>query len=91
MTEPVDCVIYRCAKQAEMYLYLRSDLEVSDVPEALRKRTGMLTQVMALNLTPERQLARVDVQQVLAMLAEQGYFLQLPPRGQVSVHLTSGG
>lgn len=90
MTDSIDCLVFRCAKQQDMYLYLRSDLEAADVPEVLRKKMGMLTQVMELSLTPRRKLARVDVERVMAALAEQGYYLQMPPRGQLQAHLYAG-
>ena len=35
---------------------------------------------MTLFLTPEKKLARADVQQVLGDIAEKGYFLQMPPK-----------
>ena len=82
-----DCVVYRCRRQDEMYLYLRADLCSEDVPEALRQRTGRLTEVMRLQLDPARRLARVDVQQVIAQLRTQGWFLQMPPQGQVQAWL----
>ncbi len=85
------CVIYRCSKQQEMYLYLRADLAPETVPEALRARMGTLTRVMALELAPERRLARVDVRRVIEQLAEPGYFLQMPPNGHMQAKITYGG
>jgi uncharacterized protein YcgL (UPF0745 family) len=49
------------------------------VPEELLKRFGAPAQIMALELTPERKLAREDVQKVKANLADKGYHLQMPP------------
>ena len=86
----MDCVIYRCAKQAEMYLYLRTDVEPKELPEVLRKRTGMLTQVMELALSPERKLARVRVETVIEKLQVQGFYLQMPPNGLISENLHFG-
>jgi uncharacterized protein YcgL (UPF0745 family) len=34
---------------------------------------------MTLLLTPERKLARVEAPKVLESIAEQGFFLQMPP------------
>ena len=86
----MDCVVYRCAKQAEMYLYVRPDMPPADLPEALRKRTGMLTQVMELSLTPDKKLARVDVRSVMVQLEGQGFYLQMPPNGLISENLHFG-
>ncbi len=84
------CTVYRCAKQAEMYLYLRSDLKPDELPEALRKQAGVLTAVMELPLTPERKLARVDVAAVISKLSADGWYLQLPPNGAMHGHLHFG-
>jgi uncharacterized protein YcgL (UPF0745 family) len=86
----IACTIYRCARQAEMYLYLRSDLKPEELPEALRKQAGTLTQVMELPLTPQRRLARVEVSAVIARLQSDGWYLQLPPNGAMHGHLHFG-
>ncbi len=83
----IECEIYRCAKQDEMYLYLRSGLLPDSLPEALLKLTGRLTKVMQLSLTPERKLARVDAVLVRAKLVSEGFFLQMPPAGHIKAHL----
>lgn len=85
------CVVYRCSKQPEMYLYLRAGLEPDALPEALRTRTGRLTRVMELQLSADRPLARVDVQRVIEQLQGPGFFLQMPPNGHVQAKITYGG
>lgn len=87
----VACVVYRCSQQQEMYLYLRQGFTPAELPEALRGRTGRLTEVMNLELHPQRRLARVDVLRVIDELAAHGYFLQLPPNGAVNPRLNFGG
>lgn len=84
----MECRVYRCRRQAELYLYLRADLPPEALPDALRQRTGSLNEVMQLRL--DRPLARVDVAQVRRALASEGYFLQLPPGGQLEGHLHFG-
>ena len=73
-----------------MYLYLRADLKPEDLPEGLNKLTGKLVHVMDLPLTPERKLSRVDVTQVMERLAQNGYYLQMPPDGHLKAHLHFG-
>ncbi len=90
MTTSVECIVFRCRKQEEMYLYLRADLNTAELPHALLKMTGHLTPVMNLDLAPARKLARVDVAQVIGALRETGYFLQMPPDGRIKAHLYSG-
>ncbi len=86
----VDCVVYRCARQGDMYLYLRDQLKPEDLPEALCKMTGALTQVMTLSLDAQRKLARVDVSDVMRELQSKGFYLQMPPNGIVKGHLYFG-
>ena len=76
---PTLCKVYRSGNQAETYLYLAHDRNFDDLPEGLRRAFGEPHFVLHLRLGPERRLARVEMEQVLAALAEDGYFLQLPP------------
>lgn len=86
----VACVIYRCSRQDEMYLYVREDLDPASLPEALQRQAGRLTEVMRLSLGSGRKLARADVASVIARLRETGWYLQLPPEGRVHAHLHFG-
>jgi uncharacterized protein len=88
--EPVDCLVFRCARQPELYLYLRADLAVEDLPAPLQQRTGRLTPVMRLSLTPATRLARVDAGRVCASLRDGGHYLQMPPDGLLQAHLYTG-
>jgi uncharacterized protein YcgL (UPF0745 family) len=63
-----------------MYLYVDKSEDLERVPAELMRRFGKPEQAMTLLLHPERKLARVDVVKVLDAVAEQGYFLQIPPR-----------
>jgi uncharacterized protein YcgL (UPF0745 family) len=75
----VICGVYRSAKKDETYLYIDKSCGLEKVPEALLQLFGTPHLVMTMLLTEDRKLARVDTQKVLAALAEQGYYLQLPP------------
>jgi uncharacterized protein YcgL (UPF0745 family) len=72
--------IYRSPKKAEMYLYLADKDAFDDLDESLRKVFGQPEFVMMLNLHEREQLARVDINKVIAALEEQGFFLQMPPK-----------
>ena len=74
------CTIYRSDKKAETYLYLADEMDFTDLPVALQESFGIPALVMKLQLSANRGLARVDVEKVLEGLAEQGYYLQLPPK-----------
>jgi uncharacterized protein YcgL (UPF0745 family) len=65
-----------------MYLYVpfqesEKDL-LKNIPEKLSKLTGRLDKVMELELSPDRELARAKVEDVINALEEQGYYIQMP-------------
>lgn len=86
----LDCTVYRCKKQDEMYLYVRSDLETQDLPGPLLRQVGALTQVMQLSLTAETKLVRANAATVLQKLEADGFYLQMPPSGLINPQLYSG-
>ena len=73
------CYIYKSLKTDLLFLYVTQKDDFSKVPEALLERFGKLEFVMELELTPERKLFIEDSQNVLASLADHGFFVQLPP------------
>ena len=73
------CWIYKGAKRDEMYLYVDREDDFERVPPALLSAMGDLELVMSLELSPNRKLARVDVQRVIEELNQQGFYLQMPP------------
>jgi uncharacterized protein len=85
----VNCNIYRCSKKDEMYLYIHEDKTKDDLPEELITMVKELTHVIDLELTPERKLAREDVNVVMKNLKEKGYHLQMPP-DPITPNLYSG-
>lgn len=74
------CVIYKGNKKIDHYLYVESKDDFSRVPDALMKMLGKLELVMSLELSPDRTLAQVDINQVRHSLRDQGYFFQMPPQ-----------
>ena len=78
---PKECpvIIFRSSRKADTYLYMPATAEFEELPEPLRKQFGAPIYVMDLVLTPERQLAQVDVLQVMQAMIEDGFFLQFPP------------
>ena len=86
MSESVPCWVYRSLRKDEMYLYLGREDDFTSVPEALLGRFGTPAKVMALSLTPQRTLAREDVNKVIDNLRRQGFHLQLPPKLRVELY-----
>ena len=73
------CRVYRSARRDGMYLYLPRDHDPASLPEPLQALFGPPQRVLDLLLTPHRRLARVAAGEVLEKIAEQGFYLQLPP------------
>lgn len=77
------CTVYRCAREREMYVWVDRHDGPGQLPEELLAATGKLEEVLTLRLTPDRKLARARASEVLAAIADLGYYLQLPPDKQV--------
>ncbi|WP_149196552.1 YcgL domain-containing protein [Luteimonas suaedae] len=71
--------VYKSLRKADTYVYLAARDDFSRLPGALRERLGTLQFVLDVALTPERKLAREDVNAVREHLALRGFHLQLPP------------
>jgi uncharacterized protein len=89
-TSPVICTVYRSGREAGLYIYVRRDEAFGRVPEDLLAKLGTLSEVLTMKLTPERKLARVKAADVLAAIADKGFYLQLPPDFN-PVRFTQGG
>ena len=70
--------VYKSLSKADSYLYLRERDAFGLVPDGVRLPLGKLQFVMDLALTPERRLAREDVNVVIANLRDRGFHLQRP-------------
>ena len=77
--KPVICTVYRTSREAELYIYVRRDEALTRLPDDLLARLGNMSEVLTIKLTPERKLARVKAADVLAAIADKGFYLQLPP------------
>jgi uncharacterized protein YcgL (UPF0745 family) len=73
------CQVYKSPRRQETYLYVAMSEGLERVPKALLENFGEPEQVMILKLDEDRQLARVDAEQVRQSIREEGFFLQLPP------------
>lgn len=82
------CDIYKFNKKPDLYVYIArpdypNDTEtlrdwLSVLPKAFRQAIGQEIFVMHLDLANTEKLARVDKNEVLAKLNEQGYYVQMP-------------
>ncbi len=74
-----DVAVYRSKRVADMYLYIDGSSDPMSLPADLLKRFGRPVETLRFKLTEDRSLARVETKQVLEAIANQGYYLQLPP------------
>ncbi len=73
------CDVYKTKKKDEAYLYVSRKDALTRVPDALIEQFGKPELAMTMILTPEKKLARADIDKVLKALDEQGFYLQMPP------------
>ncbi len=73
------CSIYKSPRKNEMYLYVLKSDALERIPEGLLTVFGKPVHAFDLVLSPERALAREDINTVLEHLDTQGYHLQMPP------------
>lgn len=74
------CYIYKSSKKDQLYLYVPKKDDFEAIPPILMDTMGKPEFVMELELTAERKLARADAGEVLAVLQEKGFYLQMPPK-----------
>ena len=77
--EARDVAVYRSKRILDMYVYVDEARDPMSLPEDLLKRFGKPVEAMRFRLAANRSLARVDAKQVLSAIANEGYYLQLPP------------
>ncbi len=72
--------IYKSRKKDELYLYITTKDDFSNVPQALYDSMGKEPIfVMELELSEDKPLARENVVTVIKNLENQGFHVQMPP------------
>jgi len=81
--------VFRSTRHELMYVYVPARLDreedeapsadLSVLPQTLLERFGSPVYALSFELTPGRKLAAADAEQVRTAIAEQGFYLQLPP------------
>ncbi|MDX1434435.1 MAG: YcgL domain-containing protein [Gammaproteobacteria bacterium] len=83
--ERIKVWIYKGSQRAETYLYVPGEGDFERVPDPLLQAMGRLELVMDLELHAERPLARARVEEVMKRVAEDGFYLQMPPLESVKI------
>lgn len=84
-TESLLCTVYKSIREQALYVFVPQEAGEKNIPEELRQRMGEISEVMNLEITPGRKLARADAAKVLSDIQENGYYLQLPPEISANV------
>lgn len=80
MTETRLVQVYRSARREGHYLFVDLAEGLARVPQALLQHFGQPEPALRLRLDRDRRLAAADAGAVLDAIAEQGFYLQLPPQ-----------
>lgn len=75
----MNCFIYRSKHKPGMYLYLREKDNFSCVPESLMALLGEISFSFEFDLSKDRKLVKAEASEVMRIMGENGYFLQMPP------------
>lgn len=86
MSEKIMCQVYASSRWEEMYLYVERDNDLSSLPAELWERFGTPRPVLVVLLTESRTLARVNVRDVMESIQGKGFYLQMPPNPDFSIH-----
>ncbi|MGV6860467.1 MAG: YcgL domain-containing protein [Putridiphycobacter sp.] len=71
--------VYRSNKKPGMYLYLVEKDNFSHVPETLLNLMGQLEFSFEFDLSEGRKLVKEEAKEVMRLMKENKYFLQMPP------------
>ena len=74
------CAIYKSKRRDQTFLYVPVEKGLSEVPPALLDHFGPAVLVMKIAITAKTSLAQLSADKLLAVLQEQGFYLQLPPK-----------
>lgn len=77
------CHAYKSRTRVDTYVFLAAAEGFDVLPDALRRHLGELEPVIEFELTPQRQLPRIEAAQLIEVLAARGYWVQLPPSEQL--------
>lgn len=71
--------IYRSSKKEGLYLYVKKDQNLSELPEVLMKQFGKPEFSMRILLDVEKKLARAKAEDVMDAIQAKNFYLQMPP------------
>lgn len=72
------CHIYRSSIKDGLYVWLRDDDGLGNLPAPVLKQLGQPELAMSIELKATQKLPQEDAETVLANLQSQGYHIQMP-------------
>lgn len=72
--------VYKSAKKADTYLYLKKQNDFGSVPEQLMSIFGAPKFVCMVPLEKRSKIANIDKDSFVSKLVQDGYYLQMPPK-----------
>jgi len=70
--------IYKSSKKEGLYLYVKKEKGVTDIPEALLTLFGKPVLVTHMLIDHKKKLAKVDAAVLLEQINKHGFYLQMP-------------
>ena len=75
----LDCRVYRGKRKPDAYVYVDGREDLARVPQQLLQQLGGVELALQFELSETRRLVHASATEVMHALAEQGFYLQLPP------------
>ena len=75
----MNCFVYRSKRHKGMYLYLSEKDNIDIIPKSLRTLLGDIEFSFKFDLDKNRKLMQSEAKEVIELMQENGYFLQMPP------------
>ncbi len=72
------CDVFKSTRVDDLYVYVEKSAGLDGLPELLLERFGAPMHVMTMLVKSDKTLAKASGKQVLAEIARQGFYLQLP-------------
>ena len=79
MSAAVNVRVLAGKRKPDTYLFISAETQTDDLPPELLSLLGELRDVITLEITAKKQLARCTGAEVLEGLTNAGYYLQMPP------------
>lgn len=76
----MECAVYKSRLRDGYYLFVAADSDFSEVPAALLTLLGAREWVMNVDLAARQTLAQAEPGEVMRLIRQQGYYLQVPPQ-----------